>query len=155
MAYALIVDTLEDLLETCKDAESDFRLCAQCTDSAELRERYLERAERGRKFAQELQNYVAEYGGKSDIGGSVTGALHRGWLKVRGLVLGHRDLSWLSECNRREVLLLSRYKRAIQHDALPQTPRLLAQRQLYAWQHLHAQMHGLKTTLRNLDKAAA
>lgn len=155
MAYALIVDTLEDLLETCKDAESDFRLCARCTDSDELRQRYLERAERGRKFAKELQAYVAEYGGKSDMGGSLAGALHRAWLKIRGALLGYRDLSWLRECNRREVLVLSRYKKAIQHDALPQTPRLLAQRQFYAWQHLHAQMHGLKTTLKKLNKAAA
>lgn len=153
MPYALIVDTLEDLLETCKDAESDFRLCAQRTDSTELRERYLERAERGRKFAQELQAYVAEYGGKSDIGGSATGALHRAWLKVRGALLGYRDRTWLSECNRSEVILLSRYKKAIQHDALPQTPRLLAQRQFYSWQHLHAQMHGLKANMRKISRA--
>lgn len=155
MAYALIVDTLEDLLETCKDAESDFKLCAQRTASDELRTRYLERAERSRKFARELQAYVAEYGGKSDIGGSLASALHRTWLKLRSAVLGYRDSAWLSECNRSEVIVLSRYKKAIHHDALPQTPRLLAQRQFYSWQHLHAQMHGLKTSQRKLDRATA
>lgn len=154
MAYALIVDTLEDLLETCKDAESDFRLCAQRTDSVELRERFLERAERGRKFAKELQAYVAEYGGKSDIGGSLASAFHRTWLKWRSTLLGFHDRSWLGECQRSEVILLSRYKKAIHHDALPQTPRLLAQRQLYSWQHLHVQMRDLRTSLRKLDKAA-
>lgn len=148
MAYELIVQTLQELLATCKDAESDFLLCAEHTEYEELRGRYMERAQRCKKVAHELQTHLIEYGGKSDVGGSAAGALHRGWLKVRGALLGLHDDSWLHECNRTEMLLLARYRRAMQKNSLPQSLQLMVERQYYAWQHMHAQMGALRNLIR-------
>ena len=58
-----IVDTLNDLIETCKDGEFGFTACAKHTASSELRNIFLQRANECRVAAAELQPYVIQYGG--------------------------------------------------------------------------------------------
>src|SRR5438477_252805 len=95
-----IVDTLNDLIETCKDGEFGFTACAKHTQSSELRSLFLQRAAECKTGAAELQPYVVQYGGKPDTGGSASGALHRGWVAVRGSLTGYSDQAMLEECER-------------------------------------------------------
>src|SRR4029453_7580800 len=92
-----IVDALNDLIEACKDGEFGFDACAKHTQSSELRTLFQQRADEGRTAAAELQPYVVQYGGKPDHGGSASGALHRGWVAVRGSLVGYFDPALLAE----------------------------------------------------------
>ena len=138
-----IVDTLNDLIETCKDGEFGFTACAKHTSSNELRAAFLQRASECRNAADELQPYVVQYGGQPDQGGSASGALHRGWVAVRGSLVGFSDQAMLDECERGEDAALARYRKA-QKQELPEQVMALVQRQAIGVQRNHDQIKALR-----------
>jgi uncharacterized protein (TIGR02284 family) len=118
--------------------------------STDLRDLFLRRAEDCRAAAGELQTLVVEYGGKPDSGGSATGALHRGWVAVRGSLAGYSDQAMLEECERGEDAALARYRAALREDGLPEAVRAVIARQQLGVQANHDQIK----RLRDIDKAA-
>lgn len=150
MSHDDIVDTLNDLIETSKDGELGFTACAKHVKSSDLRDLFLRRAEDCRAAAAELQTLVVEYGGKPDSGGSATGALHRGWVAVRGSLAGYSDHAMLEECERGEDAALARYRAALRNEGLPEPVRAVIARQQLGVQQNHDQVK----RLRDIDKAA-
>ena len=146
-----IVATLNDLLETCKDGESGFAACAKHVKASEVRKLFLARAAECKAAADELRPYVLEYGGKGDVGGTVSGAMHRGWVAVRGSLTGFSDLAMLEECERGEDVALTRYRKALEASAIPEALRAVVERQLLGTQRNHEQVK----TLRDRYKATA
>ena len=144
-----IVDTLNDLIETCKDGEFGFTACAKHTQSTELRSVFLQRASESQTAAAELQPYVVQYGGKPDTGGSASGALHRGWVAVRGSLTGYSDQAMLEECERGEDAALARYRKALRDDTLPEPLRALIQRQEMGVQRNHDQIKALRDRIKS------
>jgi uncharacterized protein (TIGR02284 family) len=140
-----IVDTLNDLIETCKDGEFGFNACAKHTSSSDLRSVFMQRAAECKAAATELQPYVVQYGGKADHGGSATGALHRGWVAVRGSLVGFSDQAMLDECERGEDAALARYRKALKQE-LPEPLMALVQRQEMGAQRNHDQIKALRDT---------
>jgi uncharacterized protein (TIGR02284 family) len=138
-----IVDTLNDLIEACKDGEFGFDACAKHTQSSELRSLFLQRAAECRTAAAELQPHVVQYGGKPDQGGSASGALHRGWVAVRGSLVGFSDQAMLDECERGEDAALARYRKALKQE-LPEPLLALVQRQQLGVQRNHDQIKALR-----------
>jgi uncharacterized protein (TIGR02284 family) len=138
-----IVDTLNDLIETCKDGEFGFEACAKHTQSSELRTLFQQRAAECRAAAAELQPYVVQYGGKADQGGSASGALHRGWVAVRGSLVGFSDQAMLDECERGEDAAMARYRKALKQE-LPEPLLALVQRQQLGVQRNHDQIKALR-----------
>jgi uncharacterized protein (TIGR02284 family) len=143
-----IVDTLNDLIETCKDGELGFNACAKHVASTNLQELFARRATECRIAADELQTLVAEYGGKPDTGGSATGAMHRGWVAVRGSLAGYSDQAMLEECERGEDAALARYRAALKSDTLPEAVRALVARQQMGVQANHDQIKRLRDIAR-------
>jgi uncharacterized protein (TIGR02284 family) len=143
-----IVDTLNDLIETCKDGELGFNACAKHVSSTNLQELFARRATECRIAADELQTLVSEYGGKPDTGGSATGAMHRGWVAVRGSLAGYSDQSMLEECERGEDAALARYRAALKSDTLPEAVRALVARQQMGVQANHDQIKRLRDIAR-------
>jgi uncharacterized protein (TIGR02284 family) len=150
MSHDDIVDTLNDLIETSKDGEFGFTACAKHVKSTDLQNLFLRRAEECRAAASELQTLVIEYGGKPDASGSATGALHRGWVAVRGSVSGYSDHAMLEECERGEDAALGRYRAALKEEGLPEAVRAVIARQQLGVQANHDQIK----RLRDIDKAA-
>jgi uncharacterized protein (TIGR02284 family) len=138
-----IVDTLQDLIETSKDGEYGFTACAKHTSSSELRSLFLQRAAECKTASAELQPYVVQYGGKGEVGGSASGALHRGWVAVRGSLTGFSDQAMLDECERGEDAALARYRKALKQE-LPEPVLALVQRQELGVQRNHDQIKALR-----------
>jgi hypothetical protein len=65
---------------------------------------------------------------RPETGGSASGALHRGWVSLRGSVAGYSDKTMLEECERGEDVALERYRDALD-EALPDQVRMLIERQ--------------------------
>jgi uncharacterized protein (TIGR02284 family) len=149
MSHDDIVDTLNDLIETSKDGELGFTACAKHVSSAELRDLFTRRATECRLAAAELQTLVSDYGGKPDTGGSTAGALHRGWVAVRGSLAGYSDQAMLDECERGEDAALARYRAALRGDTMPEAVRAVVARQQLGVQANHDQIK----RLRDLSKA--
>jgi uncharacterized protein (TIGR02284 family) len=145
MSHDDIVDTLNDLIETSKDGEFGFAACAKHVSSTELQDLFGRRA-----AAAELQTMVVDYGGKPETDGTATGALHRGWVAVRGSLAGYSDQAMLDECERGEDAALARYRAALREENLPEAVRAVVARQQLGVQANHDQIK----RLRDVGKAA-
>lgn len=139
-----IIDTLNDLIETCKDGEYGFTTCAEHASSPELRQLFSNRADDCRSAAGELQHFVQSYGGEPEDHGTARGALHRGWVAVLGAVSGSSDQRMLDEAERGEDNALARYRKALANDALPDNLRAVIQRQMMGVQRNHDQVKALR-----------
>ena len=119
---------LNDLIETSKDGENGFRSAAEDAKSAELKATFLRRAEDCAKGASELQQLVSRMGGNPEQGGSVAGAMHRGWMDLKAKVAHRDDLAILEECERGEDVAKAKYRKALD-ASLPDDVRAVVQRQ--------------------------
>ena len=97
-----LVSILNDLVETSKDGEKGFKTAAEDTKSSDLKATFLRRAQDCATGAADLQRLVARLGGKAEEGGTVAGAVHRGWVTLKSAVSGRTDLAILEECERGE-----------------------------------------------------
>ena len=143
-----ITDTLNDLIETSKDGELGFTACAKHVASTDLQQLFSARAAECRAAASELQAMVSDYGGKPETDGSTTGALHRGWVAVRGSLAGYSDEAMLEECERGEDAALGRYRAALRSEGLPEAVRAVIARQQLGVQANHDQIKRLRDIAR-------
>lgn len=138
-----VVETLNDLIETSKDGEYGFQQCAEHAKSGNLKSVFTQRAGECREAAQELQTLVGRFGGKPDTGGSASGAMHRGWIAVRGAVAFDDDQAMLNECERGEDIALNRYRKALEED-LPPDVEQVVRRQYEGARRNHDQIKALR-----------
>ena len=143
-----VIDTLNTLIETCKDGEYGFRTCAEHVKSAQLRQVFTSRADECRQGATELQALVTRLGGKADTSSSVSGTLHRGWVNLKAMLSGDSDQAALNECERGEDAALARYRDAIK-EALPSDIAAVVQRQYEGVKRNHDQIRTLRDQVRS------
>jgi uncharacterized protein (TIGR02284 family) len=134
-----VIDVLDDLLENARDGEYGFKACAHEVDSAQLKQLFQDRATQCASAADELARTIRRLGGKADDGGSVSGAMHRGWVHVKGTLGADSALSMLEECERGEDAAVARYRKAL-NAALPPDVLELVQRQAEGAQRNHDQI---------------
>jgi uncharacterized protein (TIGR02284 family) len=142
-----ITSILNDLVETSKDGEKGFRRAAEDTKNAELQAVFLKRAEDCATGAADLQHLVARLGGKPEEGGTVAGAVHRGWVNLKAAVSSRTDLAILEECERGEDVAKARYAKALQ-ETLPEDVRVVVQRQYDGVMQNHDQIRDLRDRYR-------
>jgi uncharacterized protein (TIGR02284 family) len=123
-----IVSVLNELIETSKDGERGFTKSAADTTNPELKSVFSEGARRCREGIQELQGLVRAQGGDPDKAGSVSGALHRGWVSLREAVTNRDDEAILEEVERGEDYAKKQYREALEKD-LPASIRDVIDRQ--------------------------
>jgi uncharacterized protein (TIGR02284 family) len=142
-----VISTLNDLLETCRDGEYGFSTSAEHTQTADLKSLLTRHAQECRTAGQELQALIRQMGGEADDGGSVSGALHRGWVSVRGVLSGHSDQSMLDECERGEDAAVASYRKALKQD-LPPAIRTVVEKQAQGAQKNHDEIKALRDSLK-------
>lgn len=148
-----VIDTLNDLIENCKDGEFGFQSSAEHARTASLKTTFLARSQDCRQAAEELRGLVAQLGGKSSPdGGTIAGAAHRGWVAVKGTLAGYSDLNMLEEAERGEDTALERYRNALEED-LPADVRTVVQRQYEGAKRNHVEIRNLRDAARAADKA--
>lgn len=144
------LDTLNKLIETTKDGEYGFRTSAEYLRSPDIQQSFLRRAEECRAAAAELQSLVVTLGGDAETSGSATGAMHRGWVAVKGTLSGYSDKAILEETERGEDIALSAYRSALD-EALPADVRSVVERQYEGVKRNHADVRRLRDQARTAD----
>ena len=144
-----VVETLNDLIENCKDGEYGFRTCAEHATSSDLKSVFSQRASECQQGAQELQALVTRFGGTPDTSGSASGAAHRGWVAVRAAVSTDDDQAMLNECERGEDIALNRYRKALDQD-LPAEVEQVVRRQYDGARRNHDQIKALRDSNKTL-----
>lgn len=141
------IDTLNDLLESCRDGEFGFRECAEHTKAQDIKIVLGQRAEDCRLAAVDLQALIVKMGGEPEEGGTASGAMHRGWVSVKGTLTGYSDYAMLDECERGEDVALANYRKALK-QALPTTARALVEKQSQGAQRNHDQIKAMRDALK-------
>ena len=142
------IDTLNNLLECCRDGEYGFRECAAHTKAHDVKTVLTQRAGDCKLAAAELHQLIVQMGGEPDDGGSVSEALHRGWVAVKGTLSGYSDYDMLDECERAEDVALAQYRKALK-QSLPLSAMAVVERQAQGVQLNHDQIK----TMRDAHKA--
>lgn len=138
-----VIHVLNDLIETSKDGQFGFNKCAARVNAPDLKDTLQRRATECESAAVELQALVVQHGGRPDNHGSVTGALHRGWVSVKDILSGNSDRAVLAECERGEDAALAHYRKAMQHP-LPLDVRQVVERQMHGVQAHHDEIRALR-----------
>lgn len=144
-----VIDTLNDLLESCRDGEYGFNTSAEHTESVDLKTMLLRHSAECRTAGQELQTLIRQLGGEPDEGGSMSGALHRGWVSVRATLGGYSDQALLDECERGEDSAVARYRKALGQN-LPAAIRSVVERQAEGAQRNHDQVKAMRDALKSV-----
>lgn len=109
-----VISCLNGLIETNKDAQQGFQEAADGVDRSDLKSLFYEFSQQRAKFAGDLQGLVRDLGGDPENSGSITGAIHRGWINIKAAVTGKDDHAILNECERGEDFAKSAYKSALE-----------------------------------------
>jgi len=141
-----VIDTLNELIQTCRDGELGFRTCADDVNDLQLKTFFANRAQTCAAARIELEDLVRRQGGEPQSGSGLGGALHRRWVDIRAL-LGRGDLAVLEECVRGEEVALASYRRAAAMH-LPDDVRAVVEHQLQGVLRNHDQVRSMRDQYR-------
>lgn len=147
LSHDEVVDVLNDLLENTRDGEYGFRTCAEQVETASAKQLFASRADGCRQAGEELMQLIRTYGGEPASGGTAAGAMHRGWVQIKGTVGADSELSILESCERGEDTAVARYRKALKQN-LPADVRAAVQRQADGAQRNHDQIRDLRNAAR-------
>ncbi len=140
-----IISTLNDLIETSRDGEEGFRTCADGVRNAQLKQMFEQAASRCGQAVRELQAKVRSLGGDPERRGSVSGALHRGWVDIKSTITGMNEGAILTECERGEDVAKKAYEDALAKD-LPADIRSMVERQYQGVKQHHERVRQLRNS---------
>lgn len=141
-----VINTLNALLEATRDGDYGFTTAAGYTDSSHLKTRLDRRASECREAGQELQALIVRLGGAAAEGGSTAGALHRGWVSVRGTLSHYSDEAMLEECERGEDAEMAAYIKALTSN-LPPGVRSVVERQAQVVRRNQGEVQAMRDSL--------
>ena len=143
-----IMSVVNELIETSRDGEKGFTRAADEVAEPKLKSLLLKRAQYCGTAARELEDHVRALGGKVEQGGSVSGALHRGWVNVKASVTGYDTAAILAETERGEDYAKKVYSEALQEE-LPPDLRQLIERQYQGVIANHDDVRDLRDTYKS------
>lgn len=138
-----LTKAVNSLIENSKDREYGFRHSAEHARSADLQALFSQWAQSCHEAAAELRQLVVEQlSNLPQETGSVSQALHRGWVAVKGAVTSYQDADLLRECERAEHEAVQRYSQALARN-LPEVVQVLLLRQSEAIKQQQLRLCGL------------
>lgn len=138
------IDLLNDLVAVDLDAREGFKLAADDAKDLELKELFANLSRQREEFARALQTEVRNLGGKLREHGTLSGAIHRGWLNLKAAIASRNNHAVLSECEEAEDHALKAYSDAAASSLLSPTAREMVESQLAAVQEAHNRIRDLR-----------
>ena len=136
---------INQLIETSKDGELGYRTAAQHVHNTQLQTIFRDYAKQRTQFALQLQAEVERLGGAPAQAGSVTAALHRGWIDVKSALSGGDGGPIIAACVTGEENAVASYQKVLDMDISGQT-RAMIERQYQQVQEALLHMKRLKET---------
>src|SRR3954469_466972 len=94
------LDVINDLIQTCVDGQKGFEAAAKAVDDPTIKDELVGYSWQRQQFATELKSRMKAFGKEPSEHGSMSGALHRGWMDIKSAVGASTGKSVLSECER-------------------------------------------------------
>jgi uncharacterized protein (TIGR02284 family) len=143
-----VIAALNELIETSRDGEKGFALAAKDANDPVLTTLLREGERSCREAAAELQEQVRALGGNPEEGGSMKGAVHRGWVSLKTAVTSRDAKAVLEECERGEDYAKAKYAATLKLD-LPEGIRQLVERQYRGVVENHDRVRDLRNQYRD------
>ena len=125
MPHSDTIEHLNHLITINKDAENGFRSAAENVRNSELETLFANYAKQHAKFLRELEDEIRHLDGSVSDAGSLSGAVHRGWMDLKAAVSGHSAKSMLTSCESGEQSAESAYLDAAEAHPTGQTHVLI------------------------------
>lgn len=126
-----LISTLNSLIETSRDGEQGFRTAAEGVTDPQVRTVFQQYSQQRGQFVRDLQQAVSKLGGSAETSGSMSGSVHRGWMKIKEAVTGKDDQAIIAEAERGEDVAKAAFDGALREDLprdiLPLVERMAAQ----------------------------
>ena len=136
---------LNDLIETLKDGQNGFTEAARDIQNAELQSTLNGFATQREQFATQLRVLAKSFGEDSPANsGSVSGALHRGWINLKSAVASRDEHAILAECERGEDAAVAAYRKAIDANELATAAAEIVKKQFAEIQAAHDRVKALR-----------
>jgi uncharacterized protein (TIGR02284 family) len=112
--------TLKNLIQILHDGRDGYRQAAEKVQESQLRELFEMLATQRAQFSRELEPYLAATGEDNvhEQGGTVSGAVHRGWVDLKTALTGKDAHSILDEVERGEDSAKKAYSDALDEPNL-------------------------------------
>jgi uncharacterized protein (TIGR02284 family) len=137
------ISLLNSLIETVKDGEQGFKTAAEGLSSPDLKAKFLQYSRERGQMAVELQAEVRRLGGDPEQSGSMSGAVHRGWLDIKSAITGRDDHAIAAEAERGEDVAKSAFESALK-ETMPGTTQLLVQRLALSVRQAHDDVRDIR-----------
>lgn len=145
-----VISTLNGLIETNKDGQDGFKTASEGVQDSSLKSTFYELGQQRSQFVGELQSAVRELGGDPEDSGSVSGAIHRGWINIKSAVTGQDDAAILNEAERGEDVAKNAYKSALETE-LPANVRSIVETQAAAVNAAHDRVRDLRDSAKSAN----
>ena len=140
------VKVLKELMETTEDGKLGFAAASERAADAQLKALFREYADDCGRALGELQATIRSLGGEAAEHGTVAGAAHRGWVKVKSM-LENSNEAVLEEVERGEDHAKAVYAKALKAD-LPPSIRSMIENQRAGVQRHHDRVRDLRNQYR-------
>ncbi|MGH8913108.1 MAG: ferritin-like domain-containing protein [Acidimicrobiia bacterium] len=140
---------LGDLIQTLEDGRKGFEQTADHLESQadrSITDRMRAFAEQRSSFSSELRSLAARQGFTIDEEGSMTGAMHRGWIGLKDALTGNDASAVLGAAESGEDHAVSEYEEALSQD-LPAEIRTVIERQAIEVSRAHDEVRNLRDSL--------
>jgi|SRR5947209_6750476 len=143
MTHEEAVDHLSGLIQVCKDGELGYKTAAGHVRNSKLGSVFEEYARERAGFARELEEEIKRLGGAAPSHGSLTGALHRGWMDLKSALTGGEPGGIVAACETGEDAAQAAFERVVNTDISGQS-RSLVEKQWHRIEEAHKRLLRLK-----------
>ena len=144
-----IGSVLEDLVQTLENGHKGFEQAADHLEGqagTAVVERMRTFSEQRADFSSELRSLASMHGITIADGGSVAGAVHRGWIGMKDALTGDDPTAILGAAETGEDHAVTEYEEALEQD-LPNEVRTVIQRQATEVRKAHDEVRALRDNL--------
>lgn len=141
MADATARSILNQLIESCRDAERGFTTAAELVADNSYKAVFTELAGERARFASQLLPHAERLGGPSASDGTTSASLHRRWMDLKQALV-HDDRAVLNEVRRGDSVTARVYQDAVA-QLLPADVRDLVETQATAVREAHRRLEQL------------
>jgi uncharacterized protein (TIGR02284 family) len=114
------IEILNDLIQINNDRILSYQDALNEIDDEDIKPLFLELIDQSHGFKMQLGTEIEVLGTDIEKGTSVSGKIHRAWLKIKETFSGHDDKSILEECEFSEDAIKEAYQSAIEEEYLPE-----------------------------------
>lgn len=143
MDNSTAISTLNNLIAICHDGEGGFTTAAGAVKTLHVKSLFERFSRQRAEMARELESEVRKLGGTPSTGGSVTGAIHHGWMNIKSLVTGGDESAIIAEAERGEDAAKAAFQAALK-DPLPAGARELIEQQAAIVKVAHDEVRALE-----------